>query len=123
MLAAGGAGRDIGLADRGEQRGRKARAIVVNDDVHPAVVPGEADFDIGLRELRRVLDEIAEAVQDFGAARDDRLGARRQRIAHDLDLDILASSEEHTSGLQSLLRNSYVVFCLKKKNKTIGTQI
>src|SRR3546814_10021976 len=29
-----------------------------------------------------------------------------------------ARSEEHTSELQSLMRNSYAVFCLKKKNKT-----
>src|SRR3546814_6293290 len=27
-----------------------------------------------------------------------------------------ARSEEHTSELQSLIRNSYAVFCLKKKN-------
>src|SRR3546814_3564498 len=32
-----------------------------------------------------------------------------------------ARSEEHTSELQSLMRNSYAVFCLKKKNtKTIN---
>src|SRR3546814_3959886 len=30
----------------------------------------------------------------------------------------LARSEEHTSELQSLMRISYAVFCLKKKNKT-----
>src|SRR3546814_2025369 len=29
-----------------------------------------------------------------------------------------ARSEEHTSELQSLMRNSYAVFCLKKKKKT-----
>src|SRR3546814_2143974 len=28
-------------------------------------------------------------------------------------------SEEHTSELQSLMRNSYAVFCLQKKNKYI----
>src|SRR3546814_8075929 len=28
-------------------------------------------------------------------------------------------SEEHTSELQSLMRNSYAVFCLKKKKQTI----
>src|SRR3546814_1467378 len=28
-------------------------------------------------------------------------------------------SEEHTSELQSLMRSSYAVFCLKKKNKQI----
>src|SRR3546814_983991 len=31
-------------------------------------------------------------------------------------------SEEHTSELQSLMRNSYAVFCLKKKNKTNHVQ-
>src|SRR3546814_1632291 len=30
-------------------------------------------------------------------------------------------SEEHTSELQSLMRISYAVFCLKKKNKHITT--
>src|SRR3546814_6870734 len=29
-----------------------------------------------------------------------------------------ARSEEHTSELQSLMRNSYAVFCLKKKKET-----
>src|SRR3546814_9173614 len=31
-------------------------------------------------------------------------------------------SEEHTSELQSLMRTSYAVFCLKKKNTTQDTQ-
>src|SRR3546814_9007571 len=30
-------------------------------------------------------------------------------------------SEEHTSELQSLMRSSYAVFCLKKKNPTLHT--
>src|SRR3546814_9970942 len=30
-------------------------------------------------------------------------------------------SEEHTSELQSLMRNSYAVFCLKKKNNKLTT--
>src|SRR3546814_3064624 len=34
-----------------------------------------------------------------------------ERIAEELD----DRSEEHTSELQSLMRNSYAVFCLKKK--------
>src|SRR3546814_10223976 len=32
-------------------------------------------------------------------------------------------SEEHTSELQSLMRISYAVFCLKKKNKHHNTKI
>src|SRR3546814_1751360 len=31
--------------------------------------------------------------------------------------DPTVRSEEHTSELQSLMRNSYAVFCLKKKHK------
>src|SRR3546814_1055490 len=33
-----------------------------------------------------------------------------------------ARSEEHTSELQSLMRISYAVFCLKKKKQTQNTQ-
>src|SRR3546814_3593627 len=32
-------------------------------------------------------------------------------------------SEEHTSELQSLMRSSYAVFCLKKKKNLTNTQI
>src|SRR3546814_5320626 len=34
---------------------------------------------------------------------------------HGIDLPALPRSEEHTSELQSLMRISYAVFCLKKK--------
>src|SRR3546814_3101535 len=37
--------------------------------------------------------------------------------ALDLDSVKVLRSEEHTSELQSLMRISYAVFCLKKKNK------
>src|SRR3546814_3914895 len=33
-------------------------------------------------------------------------------------VQVAPRSEEHTSELQSLMRISYAVFCLKKKNKT-----
>src|SRR3546814_8373489 len=42
------------------------------------------------------------------------------RSAPELQQDVLRAarrSEEHTSELQSLMRISYAVFCLKKKNK------
>src|SRR3546814_6591312 len=48
--------------------------------------------------------------RDNGGGRiDDRAGEGRRGAGR---------SEEHTSELQSLMRNSYAVFCLKKKNKT-----
>src|SRR3546814_1158470 len=43
--------------------------------------------------------------------------ARRQLQAEAVPLDgvVVAKSEEHTSELQSLMRISFAVFCLKKK--------
>src|SRR3546814_1400798 len=48
-----------------------------------------------------------------------RVWGIRQRKARLLRLQSLAErSEEHTSELQSLMRISYAVFCLKKKTET-----
>src|SRR3546814_6556620 len=46
-------------------------------------------------------------------------------LAGDIDVDAraVARSEEHTSELQSLMRISYAVFCLKKKKPTTITLI
>src|SRR3546814_1191056 len=43
--------------------------------------------------------------------------ARRRRVLQPL-LEFFLRSEEHTSELQSLMRISSAVFCLKKKNMT-----
>src|SRR3546814_5601581 len=37
--------------------------------------------------------------------------------ARSTGVDIVTRSEEHTSDLQSLMRNSYAVFCLKQKTQ------
>src|SRR3546814_4400436 len=51
--------------------------------------------------------------EDEGAADEDRRDHRDEaRTRHTQALD---RSEEHTSELQSLMRISYAVFCLKKK--------
>src|SRR3546814_1697262 len=42
---------------------------------------------------------------------------RPDRIGNSWSHESSARSEEHTSELQSLMRISYAVFCLKKKNK------
>src|SRR3546814_5499822 len=57
----------------------------------------ESDLSSRLRKCRRQREADAPT------------GARYQRTAR---------SEEHTSELQSLMRISYAVFCLKKKIKT-----
>src|SRR3546814_10403181 len=51
-------------------------------------------------------------IERSGAVRLDR-----RLVMSDTFLDALRS-EEHTSELQSLMRISYAVFCLKKKKKT-----
>src|SRR3546814_6510295 len=49
-----------------------------------------------------------------------RPAAARALDWEDLDvLRIAGRSEEHTSELQSLMRISYAVFCLKKKNTSL----
>src|SRR3546814_9999382 len=65
-----------------------------------------------------------------GGAGRDRSGHHQRAVEHLANLghqdqmaDIArmaaaARSEEHTSELQSLMRISYAVFCLKKKKKT-----
>src|SRR3546814_6471450 len=50
---------------------------------------------------------------------------KRYVQSHQVDVDFLDRSEEHTSELQSLMRLSYAVFCLtkKQKNKLISIYI
>src|SRR3546814_4526842 len=79
--------------------------------------------------------DLDRPVIEHRAGADDRCVARGRAVDHrafrphpgDLDLDgqrvagavrrRADRSEEHTSELQSLMRISYAVFCLKKKKK------
>src|SRR3546814_5328374 len=45
----------------------------------------------------------------------------RCRRGSSIPVCVIQRSEEHTSELQSLMRISYAVFCLKKQNHTIST--
>src|SRR3546814_8196705 len=81
--------------------------------------------------LARVGDDIAllgrrpgrpTAKDGIQARLASSIGAERV-VADDIDVGVLLiRSEEHTSELQSLMRISYAVFCLKKKNKTQTSQ-
>src|SRR3546814_5793149 len=58
-------------------------------------------------------DQMADIMQQAG-------GDQFRRRAHAFGMHgALQRSEEHTSELQSLMRISYAVFCLKKKKKKI----
>src|SRR3546814_8310670 len=94
-------------------RARRHRSIVVIDD---------AGFDIERRPARRT--KFAQLVLGLEHGRDRRqfglsveieqsdAGQARDDFADDFARH---RSEEHTSELQSLMRISYAVFCLKKK--------
>src|SRR3546814_7738811 len=55
-------------------------------------------------------------LDDADAGFDLRLVARPPRPRRQHCRPVMPRSEEHTSELQSLMRISYAVFCLKKKN-------
>src|SRR3546814_10636869 len=63
-------------------------------------------------------DRAASAVSAHGLRR----CLRHQEHAFEIDINHHVRSEEHTSELQSLMRISYAVFCLKKKKKIIQPQ-
>src|SRR3546814_13097000 len=71
--------------------------------IWPRVSTGSASEDIGIP-----LDPNGPSPEDLVAAGD--VG------------DGFARSEEHTSELQSLMRISYAVFCLKKKKNKANKQ-
>src|SRR3546814_3136697 len=60
---------------------------------------------LGLKEAKDLVEGAPKPVKE-GASKDEAEKLKKQR------------SEEHTSELQSLMRISYAVFCLKKKKNT-----
>src|SRR3546814_3283464 len=73
-------------------------------------------YNYNQRTLLSFFDEAAE--KGFNAALADRMDWGDMRMAPTDVADISGyRSEEHTSELQSLMRKSYAVFCLKKKTK------
>src|SRR3546814_3872907 len=69
--------------------------------VQRGLLGGEADHVVGLGLGRQVR---CDARVDLAATQEERAHERGE-----------GRSEEHTSELQSLMRISYAVFCLKKK--------
>src|SRR3546814_8359084 len=92
--------------------------------------------------MQRVADQAKFVILEIAQAAVDQLARRRRRATAPVTLldqrhrqtaagrvirgpctidTATDRSEEHTSELQSLMRNSYAVFCLKKKKKTTIT--
>src|SRR3546814_5822148 len=60
---------------------------------------------------------LASRFRSREAAGNEARLQRLQRVGEKLAERLIRRSEEHTSELQSLMRISYAVFCLKKKKK------
>src|SRR3546814_10213891 len=80
-----------------------------------------ADLPVPLA-ARRPQHAIALAVGEHRRRRGRDVPARRPEPPRALERERAGErSEEHTSELQSLMRISYAVFCLKKKKQTKNT--
>src|SRR3546814_2211960 len=77
-----------------------------------ATLAGEG-YDIAWQTIDLSDESTAKALLNAMVARFGRLDI--------LDNNAASRSEEHTSELQSLMRISYAVFCLKKKKKITQT--
>src|SRR3546814_8769292 len=96
---------DVCSSDLGAGRRRSARAHLP--------VPSAR------RAVRRTAD-AADPRRSLDLPRPPAVRRAHPRMAEDAAQEE-RRSEEHTSELQSLLRISYAVFCLKKTNKTKQT--
>src|SRR3546814_944207 len=93
------------------------------DQLYAATIaPGQAAGDLERRAFAEIIDIRLE-----GQAQAGNLSARhavdhpRRIFKNMIDLCVIhfTRSEEHTSELQSLMRISYAVFCLKKKKTNL----
>src|SRR3546814_8123213 len=87
--------------------GSAARAVTRLGNLH-------LQFRTGGEPLSKARNELVADVLDNENRRRKGGGELRQQLAE--RLRPAGRSEEHTSELQSLMRISYAVFCLKKKN-------
>src|SRR3546814_7295270 len=92
----------------GQQKARKR--------VGDAVLVARHDGRVRNRQSHRVAEQRGDREPVGQPADHRRLGKGAD------ETDRRMRSEEHTSELQSLMRISYAVFCLKKKNTTTCTQ-
>src|SRR3546814_5847389 len=98
-----------------ELRGK--RAMAANKKL--LILPGDGIGPEVMAQVRRVIDWVARKRSlgfdlDEGLVGGAAIDAEGAPIS-DATMDKAMRSEEHTSELQSLMRNSYAVFCLKKK--------
>src|SRR3546814_12392410 len=99
--------------------------LLVGDDHHRFQIaqifigaPVLGEFDRGAEKLAVVAFELGLEPLEQGEGIGGRAGkaADHAAVVQAAHLLCVGRSEEHTSELQSLMRSSYAVFCLKKKH-------
>src|SRR3546814_7834948 len=98
---------------------RDIAAHLPDRHTHDSVFRGHAALAAQFRARRRrtaglVVDRLPDKKRLAVA---DHAGLHAGSVPNDADHATGARSEEHTSELQSLMRISYAVFCLKKKKE------
>src|SRR3546814_3475795 len=90
-----------------EQARKKAKAVLgaAANGNDPSAVRAAKRREMLISELRDLYEKVGCVIQ-----RGKRIGQPMKALTKQY------RSEEHTSELQSLMRSSYAVFCLKKKN-------
>src|SRR3546814_1892960 len=81
---------------------------------HVDVEEGAPHQEVG-RFRRDILRQLCKPLGGDHACK-PALSAPAHQVCHRAERGLARRSEEHTSELQSLMRISYAVFCLKKKN-------
>src|SRR3546814_1835856 len=90
----------------------------IDGAAHHAVERIDLAHQVAFRQATdgRVARHLADGLDLVG--QQQGTGAEPRRGSRGFAAGMAARSEEHTSELQSLMRISYAVFCLKKKNTT-----
>src|SRR3546814_1560772 len=121
----------VGMGESREQRAGLLQALV-SLPAHPDSVPINRLVQVPGTPLAGTAElDPFEFVRTIAVARIlmpksmVRLSAGREQMSDELQALCFTAganrSEEHTSELQSLMRISYAVFCLKKKNTRVKT--
>src|SRR3546814_4522429 len=95
----------------------RGKFVAFTFDSEGKVVPGMGV----VANTAQQLDEAFENLTKLPAYQNGYVTRKRDQVTAFMDLYDKAQmdrSEEHTSELQPLMRNSYAVFCLKKKKNT-----
>src|SRR3546814_1673219 len=111
------------ITDVLESVGNRLDEVFLADRGHEA--RGRANRRISGRECyRKSMGRVPRPTQKAAGTKAGGIPSRPEPVSGDrVDLVTVMRSEEHTSELQSLMRISYAVFCLKKKNTIITTKV